>query len=252
MNKLRTLPALLSLAGLSMAAACGGSEDTEVEVANAEFALTSTTDCTQAFATRAFLIRLTEEKGWGDEEISAFCAEVDAVAATYAESSTLTVMTVAGIGQLQGETLQTAYYVGVAGYDLTAVQSWLGEVRASQAVRPCTREAVSLARQSGLQEGFMRRCLEDETGAAYPEPIFRQTRSRSGLDGVGEAAAGSAVSLAIYNAPGRGTVVGFLAGSFAAQAEPPYGAFLGCGAVAGFDAVAEQGAFSYVCVAAEH
>ncbi len=234
--------------------ACGGtSDEAQVEVAEAAFALSNSNDCIDAFATRPFLIRLTENRGWGQEEIEAICAEIEDVATTYANNSTLTVLTVAGVGNLDGDTLETAYFIGAAGYDLTEVRAWLDKVRASRATRICSQEAADIVRDGGtLPEGFMRDCLTEETGEPYPEPIFQEIRSNNGIDGLDDAAAGLAVSLVIYNVPGTGTVAAFVSGGFYAQVEPPYAAFAGCGAVLGLDDVAEDAGFAYVCVGAEY
>lgn len=253
MNSPTSQTLLASILILTSLTACGEEEEGSVEVADASFALGSTEDCIQAFESRAFLIQLAEQRAWETPEVEAFCGEVAAVAAAYADDATLTAMTVAGAGALNGESMDTAYFIGVAGYNLSELRGWLGSVRASRAVRPCSREAANILESgSTLPDGFMKSCLEAETGEAYPAPLFRATRSSMGIEDVDGAAAGFGASLLIYNVPGTGTVVAFVAGRLYAQAEPAYGAFVGCGAALGLDDVAESGAFSYVCLGAEY
>lgn len=251
----------LSLLALPLAACDGGSDDTgeeDLDVADASFSLASVDDCTNAFASRQFLQRLAADRGWGDEEITAFCSELDEIKTTYAEDATLTLVTVAGVGQFDGGSFESAYYIGASGYNLTEIRAWLAEARASRAARRCTRQVRQTRRRGdALEEGFMGDCLEDTTGSPYPEPIFQEARSSVTIDEVGETAAGIGASLAIYNVPDTGTVVSFLAGAFYAQAEPAYGAFIGCGVAIGFEDVGEEGgeadvAGSYVCVGAEY
>ena len=244
---------IMTLPCLAMSA-CGGTDSNDdTEVADATFALSESIDCVDAFASRPFLVRLAENRQWGTEEIEAFCAEVEDIASIYADESTLTAMTIAGVGALNGESIDTAYFIGAAGYDLSAIGDWLGEVRASRAVRLCSQDAADILSDGNtLPDGFMKSCLEDTTGEAYPTPLFKVTRSNRGIESIDEASAGAGASLLIYNVPGTGTVVSFIAGRFYAQAEPPYGAFAGCGAALGFDAVAEEGAFRYICVGAEY
>lgn len=247
-----TASSALALALATLAQGLTGCDEPEepLEVADATLALQTAGECEQAFAERPFLVEAATERGWGPEEIAAVCAEVEEIAETYVDDETLTVMTAAGVGQLDGESLQGAYYVGVAAYDISAVKAWLGEVRASRAVRSCTRQA----RLDGDLD--MGACVSDVSGASYPEPLFSETLSDSTLDDVADAAAGRALSVAVYREPGRGTVVAFLAGGFYVQSEPAYGAFIGCGSALGFEAVsedaAEAAAAAFICVAAEY
>lgn len=149
--------------------------------------------------------------------------------------------------------LETAYYVGAAGYNMTEIRDWLAEVAAATAARRCLRQATRETRNGGtLEDNFVRTCLEDETGSPYPEPIFQDSYSNLGLDEVGESPAGLAMGIAIYNVPDVGTVASFVAGGFYAQGAPMYGAFIGCGAAIGFTSDLDNGTAGGVCVGAEY
>jgi len=227
-------------------------ETDDVEYAEASFVLSETADCEAAFD-GPYLSQLAADRGWDDADIAGFCAELSDIAETYANNDTLTTFAVAGVGQVDEETLETAYYVGAAGYDLDAIRDWTAAAWGTRAVRRCVRAARLEREESGsLPDGFVTDCLEEETGMPYPEAIFRETRSGLDIDDVGDAGTGLAIALAIYNVPGEGTVVAFLGGAFYAQAEPLYGAFLGCGAAIGFDAEQDEAFGNGVCLAAEY
>ncbi len=252
---LRTLSALALVTSFSVLTACDESSspgEDQIEEAEASFVLTDATDCESAFD-GPWLSELADERDWTDEDVAAFCAELADIAETYTDSSTLTTVTVAGVGQLDGEEFETSYFVGAAGYDLDAIREWGEASRSAQAVRRCVRSArTEWQDDESLPEGFVSDCLEEETGLLYPEPIFLETRSSAGIDEVGDAGAGGAFALAIYAVPGEGTVVSFLGGVFYAQAAPAYGAFLGCGAAIGFDADTGESARAALCMAAEY
>lgn len=235
---------------LSLVAACDDGDE-DLEFADATYALTTPTDCEAAFS-GSYLGDVAAERGWTESDIAAFCAEVGAIADTYADNATFTTVTLAGVGQIDDDALETAYFVGVAGYDLDAVKDWAEAAAGAQAVRRCARAARSEQVGDGtLPDGYVTDCLADETGMAFPEPLFRETRSDVGIDEVGDAGAGNALSLAIYQDPDQGTVVAFLGGRFYAQAAPTYGAFLGCGAALGFDNTGRE-AGAAVCVGVEY
>lgn len=243
-----TLPFAVLLAGL----ACGriDREAEEVAFADASFTLSSPSDCVAAFD-GAWLGRVADQQDWGTEDVAAFCDAVAEVVTTYAESTTLTLVSFAGAGSIDADALETSWFVGASGYDLTAIEAWMTQAASAEAVRACVREANSATRSGDtLEEGFARTCLEEASGAPFPSPIFSETRSSVGIDEVGSAAAGLALGLAIYEAPARGTVVAFIGGGFYAQADPAYGALLGCGAAIAFDETDGEG--SALCLLGEY
>ena len=249
----------LIITSVLSAVACGDidqNENAALEVANATFALSSSQDCVDAFATRSFLRELSRQKNWGEDDIMDFCDEVTRVATTYQTSDTLTIATIGGGLARNGVRAKVVYFQGIAGYNLSAIKAWLGEVRASRAIQECSRRAASaiLGRQP-IPPQFVRTCLEDVSGETYPAPIFTDVDANLvGGEANGTAAAlGIAATLVVYNAPGQGTVVSFLAGGFYGQASnPPYFGTLGCGVVVGFDEVEQDGGLSYICLGAEY
>lgn len=239
-------------------AACGSSdpeeEEGDEELTNATFELTSTNDCVVAFDDFPFLQRAASKRGWGVDEISSLCDDLQEISNLYVDDATLTTVVIAAVGQANDGDFEASYYVGASGYNMTAVREWLVKVNGAQAIRQCTTAAAVKRRTlEGLPEGYVRDCLEDKAGEAYPAPLFQERYSEKGLDEVGDAGAGAALGLAIYNAPGLGTVVAFLGGGFYAQASPAYGAFFGCGAAIGFthDASA-AGATAPLCLGAAY
>ena len=236
--------------------ACGQPEDSQVDIefADSSFALTSANDCVRAFSDQPFLRQLASKNSWGAEEIGAFCDEVESIAAVYANNATMTVLTVAGAAVRSGQDLGAAYYLGVAGYDLTAIRTWLRKVQGAQAVRQCAFRAFKLRfRGQTLPPGFVGSCLEDVTGEPYPDPIFQKNLSSVGIEDIGSQGGGLAASLAVYDDPRHGTVVAFLGGLLYTQSQPAYAGFVGCGAALGFDLDphTEGGALSPLCLGNE-
>ena len=240
--------------------ACGedlANDEESPDVADATFALNSTDDCVGAFATKRFLRDLARQQNWEAEDIVNFCSEITRIATAYEDDDTLTVATIGGGIARNGPDLTAVHFYGIAGYNVTAIREWLGEVRASRAISECSRRATRLIlRGQSLPPGFVRMCLEEVSGAAYPAPIFTESSAnlQSDDDASGTAGAvGLAATLLIYNAPGQGTIVSFLAGGFYGQAtNPPYFAVLGCGVVSGFGDVAEVGSREFICMGSEY
>lgn len=235
----------------SLALVGGCADEEEVEFAEATFDLADASDCEAAFD-EPYLSEVASERGWDDADITAICNEIADIAQIYVDNATFTTVTIAGVGQVDDDALETAYFVGVAGYDLDAVRDWAEAAAGAQAVRRCARSArADLADDGVLPDGFVSDCLADETGMPFPTPLFNETRSDMGIDEVGDAGAGRAVSLALYRDPSQGTVAAFLGGRFYAQATPEYGAFMGCGAAIGFDSTGREAGAS-VCVGVEY
>lgn len=251
--KKSTLPVLaFSLLALG---ACDGTDaqrEDLVEFADATFRVDGPSECVDAFS-GSDLSQIADSQDWSQDDITSFCAELTDLAATYAEDSTLTVVSMAATAQLDSDPLETAWFLGATGYSIDEVRSWGEATASSLAVRACVREARQETRAGGtVAEGFAADCLEDTAGQAFPEPLFSEQRSSMGVDELDAHAAGTAIGLALYSIPGEGTVAAFLGGGFYAQAEPVYGAFMGCGAAIGFEAVSGEEAGSALCVMAEY
>jgi len=236
----------------------GACEDIEVEApeepvafAEASLRLETAADCEAAFS-GGWLSRLADHRAWTDDDVATLCDELIDIADAYAEDTTMTTVAMAGAATLADEGLDSSWYVGVSAYNLSEIRAWTEAAQGANAVRTCVRDARESTRAGqDIGEGFARDCMEDVTGQSFPEPIFQQRRSTLGLEEIGDEATGAAMGLAIYNIPGEGTVVAFLGGGFYAQAEPAYGAFIGCGAAIGFDADRGESDSASLCTAAE-
>jgi len=125
--------AFLSFSGLFMACAQKtepAAEDETVEgesdlSAEASFKMDSASDCVSSFSSRPFLSLVASRRGWGSNEITVFCNKLETIKQSYASSTTLTVATVAGFGQINGSDIENALYIGAVGYDLTALRNWV-------------------------------------------------------------------------------------------------------------------------------
>lgn len=219
--------------------------------AEASFKMSSASDCVSNFSSRPFLSLIASRRGWGTSEITVFCNKLETIKQSYASSSTLTIATVAGLSQINGSNIENALYIGAVGYNLTALRTWVQASVGDGNIRRCMRKARRKKILSGsVPKGFVLDCLEGETGVAYPGSLFKVRLSTTTLSSLGEVGAGAGISVAMLNVPGVGIVVGFLGGAFYLESNPVYGAFLGCGAMAGIVVTGDAAATSPICMAA--
>ncbi|OYZ15139.1 MAG: hypothetical protein B7Y39_16705 [Bdellovibrio sp. 28-41-41] len=221
--------------------------------AESSFKMDSASDCVTNFSSRPFLSLVASRRGWGTSQITAFCAKLEEVKTAYAKSSTLTVATIAGFGAISGSTANSvggAMYVGAVGYDLTAIKNWIQAAVGDGNIRRCMRKAAVRRVALGyVPKGFVMSCLEDQSGVAYPGSLFKVRLSTVKLSDLADVAVGGGISVTLLNVPGVGIVVGFLGGAFYAESNPAYGAFIGCGAMAGVVSTGAAAATS-ICMGA--
>lgn len=236
--------------------AAEGEEDL---VANSSFAMTNVSDCENAFtnpSSNPFLSLIARRKGWNSVDIERLCTKINTIRTTYQDNSTLTIASFAGVGKLSSTDVGFSYYIGIAMYDITYTKDWIKSVVAKKSIRRCMRRARGRRILFGsIPKGFVIECIERLVGSPAPSPVYRNSISNIRIDQIsgmgGRALATLGFSLAIYNVPGRGTVIGFLGGAFYANAEStPYASFLGCGAAVGFNAD-EVNAIVPICFGAE-
>ncbi len=181
------------------------------------------------------------------------CTTLTDIATAYVDDTTLTVAAIAGAATTDGEGLDANTFVGASGYNLTAVRAWTEDALAANAVCACVGEARRITREGDtLDDGFASDCLSSEAGAPFPNALFSEQISTRSIEEVGASAAGLAIGVALYNVPDVGTVAAFVGGGFYAQADPAYGAFIGCGAAIGFEEAPDDAAGATLCLAAEY
>lgn len=115
---------LLSTFVVSLFSLGGCDSDAEpVEFGNASFTIEDSEDCIDAF-NGMYLTNQANNRGWDEEDINAFCAEVADIAVEYNDNETLTVVTFAGTAQVTEEQLQGSWFVSAVGYNIDALRSW--------------------------------------------------------------------------------------------------------------------------------
>ncbi len=189
------------------------------------FELTETPeDCIAKIDSKPKLKALIEEKEINIEDL---CEKLIEIAETYEQNETLTLLTMAGTTNIEG---QYSYFVGAAGYNLTAIREFSSSIKNRGYVKACFKDALEIAKnpeQTISQSGFkMKACVEDKSGLTYPEPIFSYKESDVQMEELGET--GAALSMVVYNMPGGKSAVGVIGGSYVTDQES-YLSVGGCG-----------------------